>query len=607
MSKKENKKKQSSFTFMFKRLFGVKKPELGLLEEEKLQSPFRTVVRKFIENRLAFGALLVFLFIFLFVLVGPMITPIELDFQESTQQNIAPGLDLMKVPSDLKGNVADISVGSSFSVGADNNGKLYVWGKTKVTNSADIRDIPEGMNKIVKVAAGHDHAMALAEDGTVYAWGNNRLKQVTLPEDIYEHGKIIDIQAGYQLSVAVTEDGYVHLWGNDNSNDVRIKKRSQQGEIQKVAITADTMMGLNFDGEVLHLGKNQSTVAQIPEEIQGKVVDISATAITCAAVLEDGSVVVWGSTAQGEDQVPAMEGKVTQIVGGRYHYTALTEKGNVYSWGRNNYKQVKIAKKAQTDVQNIYAGAYQNYAEKTDGSIVTWGLKGYFMGTDEQGRDVMSRLINGGSMTMTVGAVAVIISTVLGVTIGGISGFFGGKVDMFLQRITEVFSSMPFLPFAMILSTIIGNRISNNARIYLIMIVLGVLSWTPLSRLVRAQVLAEREKEFVTAAKAMGVKKFAIVFKHIIPNVISVIIVSATLDFATCMLTEATLSYLGFGVQLPRPTWGNMLYGCNDSVVIQSYWWRWVFAAALLSICVICINMVGDGLRDAIDPKSSER
>lgn len=166
MGKKENKKKQSSFTFMFKRLFGVKKPELGLLEEEKLQSPFRTVVRNFVSNRLAFGALIVFLFIFIFVLLGPIISPIEMAYQESTQQNIAPGLDLMKLPSGLKGNVADISAGASFSLGADNNGKLYVWGKSKVTNSADIRDIPEGVQNIVKVAGGYDHAMALSEDGT---------------------------------------------------------------------------------------------------------------------------------------------------------------------------------------------------------------------------------------------------------------------------------------------------------------------------------------------------------------------------------------------------------------------------------------------------------
>ncbi len=141
----------------------------------------------------------------------------------------------------------------------------------------------------------------------------------------------------------------------------------------------------------------------------------------------------------------------------------------------------------------------------------------------------------------------------------------------------------------------------------MIMVILGVLSWTSLARLVRAQVLAEREQEFVTAARAMGIKELTIVFKHIIPNVISVIIVTATLDFATCMLTESSLSFLGFGVALPRPTWGNMLNGAINSVVIKSYWWRWVFPSILLGVCCICINLVGDGLRDAIDPKSNER
>jgi len=134
-----------------------------------------------------------------------------------------------------------------------------------------------------------------------------------------------------------------------------------------------------------------------------------------------------------------------------------------------------------------------------------------------------------------------------------------------------------------------------------------VLSWPGLAYLIRAQIFAQREMEFVTAAKAMGVRERSIVFKHIIPNVISTILVSATLSFATSMLTESTLSYLGFGISPPTPTWGNMLTGANDSIVIQQYWWRWVFPALIFSICTICINLIGDGLRDAIDPKSSER
>ena len=208
---------------------------------------------------------------------------------------------------------------------------------------------------------------------------------------------------------------------------------------------------------------------------------------------------------------------------------------------------------------------------------------------------------------MTVGAIAVIISTLIGVLFGGLAGYFGGKVDMILSRVAEIVGGLPFLPFALILSTVIGTKISVTYRMYIIMVVLGVLSWTGTFRLVRAQIFSQREQEYVTAAKAMGIREVKIVFKHILPNVISLLLVSMTLDFATCMLTESTLSYLGFGIPLPTPTWGNMLTGANNSIVIQQYWWRWVFPSAIFGLCTVCINLIGDGLRDAMDPKSNSR
>lgn len=207
---------------------------------------------------------------------------------------------------------------------------------------------------------------------------------------------------------------------------------------------------------------------------------------------------------------------------------------------------------------------------------------------------------------MTIGAVAVIISTAIAVIIGCLSGYFGGWVDMLLMRVTEIFGAIPFLPFALILSSILaGKNIEESTRIFMIMCILGVLSWTGLARMVRGQILATRENEYVTAAKAMGVREGRIAFKHILPNVISVILVSVTLDFAGCMLTESSLSYLGFGVKLPRPTWGNMLDGCNSELVIGQFWWRWFFPALFLLLTTICINIIGDALRDVMDPKSN--
>ncbi len=594
---------------MLKRLLGFgKKKELDVMQEEALQSPMRTIIKNFMSNKLAMLGLIVFVVIFLIVLIGPLFNPIDLSEKEETQINVAPCMDMMDVPDELQGNVKEISTGSTFSVGLDNDGNVYVWGYTRVSNKVDlIEKMPsrEELGNVVSVAAGYDHIMALNDEGEIICWGSDRLGQCKVPMEVSRKDDIKQIAAGYQMSYALTEDGEIFCWGNENLNDVRLTKRNGNSDIAKISVANTTLMALTYDGEVRHMGSQQSDISKIPEDL-GTVVDIATTSDACVALLEDGTLRIWGKANQGERDIPEMDGNVVAIYGGRYHLTALTDTGYVYSWGSDNKGQTDVPAKA-TDVVAIYGGTYQNYAVTESGKIVTWGLKGYLLGSDELGRDVFSRILNGGRMTMTIGAIAVIISTIIGIIVGGISGFFGGWIDIVLQRITEIIYSLPFLPMAMIMTSIIGNSMTEDAKISLIMVVLGVLSWPSLARLVRAQVLAEREKEFVTAANAMGVKRIAIVFKHIIPNVISVIIVSATLDFASCMLTESTLSFLGFGVKLPRPTWGNMLNGCVNSVVIQNYWWRWVFPAIMLSICVICINLVGDGLRDAIDPKSNER
>ncbi|MFQ9509911.1 MAG: ABC transporter permease subunit [Lachnospiraceae bacterium] len=600
------KKKKSYLSLLGIKLFGGKK-KLSLLEEEQMQSPFRTIVKNFVSNKLAMFGLILFLAIFAVVLIGPIFYKIDLGFTESSQINVAPGFNLLSVPKALQGNVADIAVGPTFSVGVDNDGKVYMWGKTKVAGTMEANNIPDNMGKVVRVSAGFDHVLALNDQGEVFAWGNDRMNQCKVPSEVQKLDNVVDVIAGYQCSIALTEDGDVYMWGNTSMTDFN-KASKAQGNIAKVVVTSDAVLGLTKDGEAVYLGKQKNAYSSLPENM-GTVVDIAATSATMSAVNDAGEVFVWGNVStKGEGNVPEVSGKIVELEGGRYHYTAVTEDGEVVAWGDNSSKQSTVpASVKNADIEEVYNGYFQNYAITSEGKVLTWGLKGYLLGTDDLGRDIFTRLINGGRMTMSIGAIAVVISTIIGVAIGCISGFFGGKVDLVLQRITEIISSLPFLPFAMILTSLIGNKLDQNQRILLIMVILGLLSWPSLSRLVRAQVLAEREKEFVTAAKAMGVKQMSIVFKHILPNVVSVIIVTATLDFATCMLTESTLSYLGFGVNPPQPTWGNMLYGSNNSVVIQNFWWRWVFTSIILGVCTICINLVGDGLRDAVDPKSNER
>ena len=231
----------------------------------------------------------------------------------------------------------------------------------------------------------------------------------------------------------------------------------------------------------------------------------------------------------------------------------------------------------------------------------------YPLGADKLGRDILSRVIYGTRTSLVSTLILVATIFVVGTFLGIIAGYFGGWVDNIIMRISEVVGGLPFLPFSMILSAIIGTRITVEQRMYLIMVVLGILSWPGICHLIRAQILSQREQEYVTAAQALGVREKNIIFHHIIPNVMSLILVNATLSFATCMLTESTLSYMSFGIAPPTPTWGNMLTGANNSIVIQQYWWRWVFPAAIFGICTICINLVGDALRDAVDPKSAER
>ncbi len=609
MSKKTNNNKsgKSFLSLLVTKLFGGKKT-LSIMEEEQIQSPLRTIIKNFKSNTLAMGGLCLFLLIFAGVIIGPYIVKLDLSYSETSQLNVPPGRNMLKVPDSLQGKVADISVGPTFTVAVSTDGRLYIWGKTKMSKAIDLKYVGKDVGNVVQIAAGFDHVVVLNDQGQVYAWGSDRQKQSTIPTEVASLTNVKEIYAGYQCSVVLTEDGQSYFFGNDSNNDYKAK-HAYQGNLDKIALTADAVLGLTKDGKAVYLGGQKNSYSTVPE-IEGKVVDIAATASTMSAVTEDGKIHVWGNLSEkGEGKYPTeTKSKIVEIQGGRYHYTALAEDGSVYAWGYNNFKQSDVPSSLDgKEIVKVYTGFYQNYAIKADGEIVPWGLKGYLLGTDDLGRDVLNRLINGGRMSMTIGAVAVIISTIIGVTVGCISGFFGGKVDLFLQRVVEIVSSLPFLPFAMILSAFIGNTLPPNQRIFLIMIILGLLSWPGLSRLVRAQVLAEREKEFVTAAKAVGVKQMSIVFKHIFPNVISVVIVSATLDFATCMLTEATLSYLGFGVPAPQPTWGNMLYGSNNSIVIQNYWWRWVFASIVLATCVICINLTGDGLRDAVDPKSQER
>lgn len=223
--------------------------------------------------------------------------------------------------------------------------------------------------------------------------------------------------------------------------------------------------------------------------------------------------------------------------------------------------------------------------------------EGHLLGTDALGRDCLMRLMLGGRVSLTVGFVAAICSTIIGITLGGIAGFFGGKADMIIMRFTDSIMCFPFLVICMVLVSILGPGLGNT------MLAIALLKWTNVARITRGEILYLREKQFIEADRALGINRFKTLFAHIIPNAISPIIVNTTFNMADAIMTEASLSFLGLGVSLPTPTWGNMLKDASSLVTLKTMPWQWIPAGLMIALTVLSINFIGDGLRDALDPR----
>lgn len=221
------------------------------------------------------------------------------------------------------------------------------------------------------------------------------------------------------------------------------------------------------------------------------------------------------------------------------------------------------------------------------------------LGTDRLGRDVWARLIYGGRVSISVGIVAVAISIAITIVLGSISGYYGGWLDMLIMRFTDVIMVFPGLILIMVVVSMIGPSIYN------VMVVIGILGWTGTTRLLRGQILSVREWDFVTAARCVGASNRQIMFRHILPNALAPLLVAATFGVAGAILTEAGLSYLGLGVLPPAPSWGSMLNGAQSIYILENFWWLWLPPGVAIFVTVLAINFMGDGLRDALDPRSS--
>jgi len=230
--------------------------------------------------------------------------------------------------------------------------------------------------------------------------------------------------------------------------------------------------------------------------------------------------------------------------------------------------------------------------------------KEHLLGTDKNGMDMLTRLMYGGRVSLVIGFIVVFISAFIGIILGGISGYFGGWVDNLIMRIVDIFYCIPSTPLLIILGAAMdGMRLDPQIRMLFLMLILGFLGWPGIARMVRGQILSLREQEFMTATESSGLSVYRRIFKHLIPNVIPQLIVTCTMSLGSTIITEATLSFLGLGVKFPFASWGNIMNDVSNSHVLTSYWFIWIPAGICLVLSVLAFNFVGDGLRDAFDPK----
>lgn len=548
----------------------VETMKLDDTQRVKVLSPSALVLKRFFRNRLAIVGMVIIILMFLFSFVGGMVIPygqsqvfytteeMKKDYAGATYINdyLLYEMEDAQAPGDMYSKSILAITKNQRVVETRNGGFLALrplTGESYIVYGAEETKNPRAMK-----SKEHDDAVASGDnyfeyDGTAY---------------------IVDDATGKELLYIVSELSVIC-------------------KLSFTPYTQDTAMSYEFyKNALLAMSGN------------GKPFEADGTSYT---VEMDGEEAAMVFAADGSDYAYISNMNINSVVGGVFLAPDFKEAATIaIQDGADSFLYMDSAGETDTYLLSEKNGQYLISRNQETRVIDMYAQpsKEHPIGTDGNGMDLLARLMYGGRISLLIGFVVVIIEVIIGVIVGGIAGYFGGWVDNVLMRLVDVIYCIPSMPLYLILGSIMDHyRASPTVRIYMLCVIMSVIGWVGIARIVRGQILSLREQEFMVAAEALGISVGRRIFKHLVPNVVPQLIVFATMGLGDVILAEATLSFLGLGIKYPAASWGSIINAVNDSYVMTNYLFVWVPAGFLILLTVLAFNFIGDGLRDAFDPK----
>lgn len=557
----------------------------------KVLSPGALVAKRFFRNRLAVVGLSILIFMFVFSFIGGLLSPYGEDEFFYREDQINKEFAVVTENSDFRymakdSNLFGSAVQAQTMLAIQKNSESFSYNGTNYAlaqEGSDFYSISSG-GKLIGIAYKD---IVSSSDGQAlsFEFVYTALKSyAALAQEVEEEAE--QETAGVSEATGATDDA---------------AEPAEPEEVSEPAVKTFTVDGLTYtideDGGVLQGEKEVAYISRyivqpimpdifLSRDFKEKLIDTIAVGGTKFTYTDESLIL-------DDEPDAALDGEETGI--GAMD-DALVEEGDTASDATMEYTIERSQNHANWIIrQQQSSRQYDSYS---------FPSAKHWLGTDKYGMDMLTRLMYGGRVSLMIGFIVIIIETVLGVILGGIAGYFGGWVDNLIMRLVDIFYCIPSMPIILILGAAMDQqRVEPGKRLIYLMLILGILGWAGIARLVRGQILSLREQEFMTATEACGISVKSRIFKHLIPNVIPQLIVNCTMGLGSVIITEATLSFLGLGVKFPFASWGNIINDVNNTHVLTTYWFIWIPAGLLLLLTVLAFNLVGDGLRDAFDPK----